>query len=188
MALHKHAGMEQTLSCFRGSFCWCACWCFWYSSVFRFTVLYSADAGPASHRVRLWRGGPASKVLLLPLRFPQVRLRYLSTRRMLDCDRLSKVSVRIWYRLHKPFPHVVLLYFEWHPNPLRKGFGSSCPSFYLVDMMVAATSTAIKLTVMIELAGESCAFFCSTLSNIIPRYVTPRLCGRCHEFFVVQLL
>ena len=31
------------------------------------------DAGPASHRVRLWRGGSASKVLLHRLFFRRVR-------------------------------------------------------------------------------------------------------------------
>ena len=42
--------------------------------VYRFSEPFSTDAGPASHRVRLWRGGPAYKVLLLPLLLPQVRL------------------------------------------------------------------------------------------------------------------
>ena len=54
-----------------------------------------------------------------------VDIRYLSTRRMLDCDRLSKVIVRLWYRMHIPFTYVILSYFERHPNPLRKGFGFS---------------------------------------------------------------
>ena len=54
--------MEQT---FR-SFTHCGC--------FRSSEPFSTNAGPASHRVRLWRGGSASKVLLHRLFFPQVRL------------------------------------------------------------------------------------------------------------------
>ena len=40
------------------------------SQVFRL----STDADPTSHRVRLWRGGSASKVILLRVFFSRVRL------------------------------------------------------------------------------------------------------------------
>ena len=41
---------------------------------FRFSEPFSTDADPTSHRVRLWRGGSASKVLLHRVFFPRVRL------------------------------------------------------------------------------------------------------------------
>ena len=40
--------------------------------VFHFIVPFSTDADPTSHRVRLWRGGSASKVLLHRLFFRRV--------------------------------------------------------------------------------------------------------------------
>ena len=109
---------------------------------------------------------------------------------MLECDRLSKVVVRLWYRLHIPFTYVSLSYFERHPNPLRQGFGFRCPMFHLVDMMVAATPTANNLKVMDMSSGRAsaCAFFPAVQSfTIILRYVGLCLRGRRHEFFVVRL-
>ena len=41
---------------------------------FRFSEPFSTDADPTSHRVRLWRGGSASKVLLPRLYLPRVHL------------------------------------------------------------------------------------------------------------------
>ena len=70
------------VGCCRSILSWMSCflapsrrarWCTWFSSVFRF----STDADPTSHRVRLWRGGSASKVLLSRLFFPRVRLHLL---------------------------------------------------------------------------------------------------------------
>ena len=43
-------------------------------SVLLFSEPFSTDAGPPSHRVRLWRGGSASKGLLHRLFFRRVRL------------------------------------------------------------------------------------------------------------------
>ena len=76
------------------------------------------------------------------------------------------------------------------PNPLRKGFGFSCPTFHLVDMMVAATPTANNLKVMDMSSGRAsaCAFFPAVQSfTIILRYIGLCLRGRRHEFFVVRL-
>ena len=42
-------------------------------SYFIFPYCGQTDADPTSHRVRLWRGGSASKVLLLRVFFPRVR-------------------------------------------------------------------------------------------------------------------
>ena len=57
----------------------------------------------------------------------------------------------------------------WITDPLRKGFGFSCPTFYLVDVMDAATPTANKVKVMTELAGEFTQglFMCILLQNVV---------------------